>query len=150
METSLSSLFLKISLPFLVLFIFSSCSLLERSEYDFTVQQVNDKEIVVDFTRINPGSWDTLLVLKQYVQAEQIGMGYLDSKFLASHAGTDNYVVVGFLEQENLEGYTLASGPAYFSQVFSEQDSVSVKKIPRSAAVFRFIKQEDGTYLLIR
>lgn len=130
--------------------IFSSCSLFERSEYDFAVQQVNDKEIVVDFTKINSGTWDTLLVLKQYIQADQIGMGYLDSKFLESHAGTDNYVVVGFLEQGNLEGYTLASGPAYFSQVFSEQDSASVKKISRSAAVFRFFKQENGTYRLIR
>lgn len=130
--------------------IFSSCSLLEIKEYDFAVQQVNEKEIVVDFTKINPGSWDTLLVLKQYIQAEQVGMGYLDSEFLASHAGTDNYVVIGFLEQENLEGYTLASGPAYFSQVFSEQDSVSVKKIPRSAAIFSFIKQEDGVYRLIK
>ncbi len=150
MKNTLSSFFLRNRLCFVILFIFSSCSLLERSEYDFTVQQVNDREIVVDFTKINPGSWDTLLVLKQYIQAEQIGMGYLDSKFLASHAGTDNYVVVGFLEQENLEGYTLASGPAYFSQVFSEQDSVSVKKIPRSAAIFSFIRQEDRVYRLIK
>jgi hypothetical protein len=128
--------------------IFSNCSLLERSEYDFTVQQVNDRELVVDFTKINPGSWDTLLVLKQYIQAEQIGIGYLDSKFLASHAGTDNYVVVGFLEKGNLVGYTLASGRAYFSQLFSEQDSIPVKKIPRSVAVFSFIKHEDGVYRL--
>ena len=148
MENTISPFFLRNRLCFVILFIFSSCSLLERTEYDFAVQQVNDRELVVDFTKINSGSWDTLLVLKQYIQAEQIGIGYLDSKFLASHAGTDNYVVVGFLEKGNLVGYTLASGRAYFSQLFSEQDSIPVKKIPRSVAVFSFIKQEDGVYRL--
>ena len=77
METSLSALFLKISLPFLVWFIFSSCSLLERSEYVFTVQEVNDRELVVDFTKINSGSWDTLVFLTPYVTSEQIGLNYL-------------------------------------------------------------------------
>ena len=104
METSLSSLFLKIRLPFLVWFIFSSCSVLERSEYDFAVQQVNDREIVVDFTKINSGSWDTLVFLSPYATSEQIGLSYLDSRFLAQRTVNDGVIISGFLEEGDLKG----------------------------------------------
>ena len=147
METSLSALFLKISLPFLVWFIFSSCSLLERSEYVFTVQEVNDRELVVDFTKINSGSWDTLVFLTPYATSEQIGLGYLDSRFLAQRAVNDGVIISGFLEQGDLKSYSSCPrAPVDFDQILG--DSVFIKKIPRSAAVFRFIKHEDGVYRL--
>lgn len=147
METSLRSLFLKIRLPLLVWFIFSSCSVLERSEYDFAVQQVNDREIVVDFTKINPGSWDTLVFLSPYATSGQIGLSYLDSRFLAQRAVNDGVIISGFIENGNLEGYsTCPRAPVDFDQIFD--DSVFIRKIPRSAAVFHFIKREDGIYRL--
>lgn len=147
MENALSSLFLRSSLLILVWVIFSSCSLLERTEYDFAVQQVNDKEIVVDFTKINPGSWDTLVFLSPYATSEQIGLSYLDSRFLAQRTVNDGVMISGFLEEGNLKGYSSCPRvPVDFDQILG--DSVFIKKFPRSAAVFHFIKQEDGTYRL--
>jgi hypothetical protein len=120
---------------------------LERTEYDFAVQQVNEKEIVVDFTKINPGSWDTLVFLTPYATSEQIGLGYLDSRFLAQRAVNDGVIISGFLEQGDLKSYSSCPrAPVDFDQILG--DSVFIKKIPRSAAVFSFIKHEDGVYRL--
>lgn len=147
MENALSSLFLRSRLCFVILFIFSSCALLERTEYDFEVQQVNNKEIVVDFTKINPGSWDTLVFLSPYATSEQIGLSYLDSRFLAQRAVNDGVIISGFIENGNLKGYsTCPRAPVDFDQILD--DSVFIRKIPRSAAVFHFIKREDGIYRL--
>jgi hypothetical protein len=147
MENTLSSFFLRNRLCFVILFIFSSCSLLERTEYDFAVQQVNEKEIVVDFTEINFGPWDTLVFLSPYATSEQIGLGYLDSRFLAQRAVNDGVIISGFLEQGDLKGYSSCPrAPVDFDQILG--DSVFIKKIPRSVAVFSFIKHEDGVYRL--
>ncbi len=147
MENALSFLFLRNRLCFVILFIFSSCSLLERTEYDFAVQQVNDREIVVDFTKINPGSWDTLVFLSPYATSEQIGLSYLDSRFLAQRTVNDGVMISGFLEEGDLKAYSSCPrAPLDFDQILG--DSVFIKKIPRSAAVFHFIKREDGTYRL--
>ncbi|GMQ31614.1 hypothetical protein [Algoriphagus confluentis] len=126
----------------------ASCSLLERKEYTYTFEKINENEIGVDFTKINPGPWDTLMFVAPYATAEQIDLGYSDSEYLAFHSGADFYIVVGFLEKGNLNGYTLATREADFDQLFNGSESTFVKKIPRSQAIFRFIKQEDGSYQL--
>lgn len=127
---------------------FSGCSLLERKEYSYTFEEIAENEIVVDFTEINPGSWDTLMFVAPYTTAEHIDLGYSDSEYLAFQSGADFHIVVGFLEEGNLNGYTLATREADFDQLFDRSDSIFVKKIPRSQAIFRFIKQEDGGYQL--
>lgn len=44
----------------LLLGVLSSCSLGERKHYNYTYRQINENEIEIDFTKINPGNWDTL------------------------------------------------------------------------------------------
>ena len=140
---------IKSSSFFTIIFIWiSACSLWERKEYPYTFEEINENEIVVDFSKINPGSWDTLMFVAPYATAEQIDLGYSDSEYLAFHSGADFYIVVGFLEEGNLNGYTLATREADFDQLFNGSDSIFVKKIPRSQAIFRFIKQEDDSYQL--
>jgi hypothetical protein len=132
----------------IILFLINSCSLWERKQYEYAYQKTNENEVLVDFTKINPGSWDTLMFVAPYAGSEQIGLSYSDSEYLAFHSGADFYVVAGFLEDGNLEGYTLASREQDFTFFFEDSDSVSVKKIPRTEAIFRFIKDEDGAYKL--
>lgn len=67
----------------LLLGVFSSCSLLEKEQYGYAYQQINENEIEVDFTKINSGIWDTLLFVSPYATSEQIGLGYIDSEFLS-------------------------------------------------------------------
>lgn len=133
---------------FLLIIILPGCSLLEREKFEYGYQEINETEILVDFTKINPGHWDTILFVSPYATSEKIGLGYSDSEYLAFHAGADFYVVAGFLEQGDLEGYSLATRQTDFTQIFEDSNAVFVKKIPRSEAVFRFIQQEDGTYQL--
>jgi hypothetical protein len=128
--------------------LFSACSLWERQQFEFTYQVVSESEIVVDFTKINSGSWDTLLFVRPYATSEKVGLDYSDSEYLAFHSGADFYVVAGFLEEGDLEGYTLASREQDFTDLFEDSDSVFVKKFPRSEAVFRFVKNEEGRYRL--
>jgi hypothetical protein len=132
-----------------LLFTFSSCSFWERKEIEYAYQEISESEILVDFTKINPGSWDTLLFVPPYSTSDQIGLGYSDSEFLAFQSGADFYIVAGFIEKGYLKGYTLATRETDFDLLFNNSDSLFVKKIPRSEAVFRFIKQEDGTYSLV-
>jgi hypothetical protein len=123
------------------------CSLPNQNNIPFSLREINNKEIVVDFTKINPGSWDTLVFLTPYATSEQIGLGYLDSRFLAQRAVNDGVIISGFLEQGDLKSYSSCPrAPVDFDQILG--DSVFIKKIPRSAAVFNFIKQEDGVYRL--
>jgi hypothetical protein len=141
--------FLNTAIFILILSIlFSSCSLLEREKFEYAFQEINKNEIMVDFQKINPGSWDTLLFVSPYATSEQIGLGYSDSEYLAFHSGADFYIIAGFLKDGDLVGYTLASKKTDFYQLFDDSDSVFVKKFPRTEAVFRFAKEEDGTYRL--
>lgn len=131
----------------LIVFVFiSACSLLERRQYDYAYQKINENEILVDFKVINPDVWDTLLFINPYIQSEKIGIGNADSEFLAFHAGTENYVVVGFLKDGDLIGYTLASRETDFSELLDNDNNILVRKIPRSEAIFRFVKKADGYY----
>lgn len=127
----------------------SSCTFWERKEIEYAYQEISESEILVDFTKINPGSWDTLLFVPPYSTSDQIGLGYSDSEFLAFQSGADFYIVAGFIEKGDLKGYTLATKDTDFDLLFNNSDSLYVKKIPRSEAVFRFVKQEDGTYSLV-
>jgi hypothetical protein len=125
----------------------SSCSLWERKQFEYAYEEINENEILVDFTKINSGNWDTLLFISPYATSEQIGLGYMDSQFLAQRAVNDGVINSGFLENGELNGYSSCTRlPVDFDQVLG--DSVFVKKFPRSEAVFRFAKQEDGTYRL--
>jgi hypothetical protein len=123
------------------------CSLPNQSHIPFSFTEINNKEIVVDFTKINPGSWDTLVFLSPYATSEQIGLSYLDSRFLAQRTVNDGVIISGFLEEGNLKCYSSCPrAPVDFDQILG--DSIFIKKIPRSAAVFHFTKREDGTYRL--
>lgn len=123
------------------------CSLPNQRHIPFSFTEINNKEIVVDFTKINPGSWDTLVFLSPYATSEQIRLSYLDSRFLAQRTVNDGVIISGFLEEGNLKGYSSCPrAPVDFDQILG--DSVFIKKFPRSAAVFHFIKREDGTYRL--
>jgi hypothetical protein len=133
----------------LLLGILSSCSLLERKQYEYTYQQINENEILVDFTKINPSSWDTLLLIPPYTTSDQIKVGYLDSEYLEQIALADWIIAAAYLENGNMTAYSSCSrSPTDLDQVLEDQDSVLTKKFPRSKAVFRFIKGEDGTYKL--
>lgn len=139
----------KIRLIALLLLIFSSCQVGEPREYKLSLAQINEKEIVVDFTKINPGPWDTLLLIAPYSTSEQIGLGYRDSQFLAQRALNDAVITSGFMENGDLNGFSaFPKVQVDFNQILG--DSAFIKKIPRSAAVFRFIKQEEGTYLWVK
>jgi hypothetical protein len=133
---------------FLLGIVFCSCSHRDHKRHEFTFQEISENEIEIDFQKINPGSWDTLLIVQPYTQGKQINLGSTDNEFLASHARADFHIVVGFLEQGELEGYTLASREPDLLQLFNVSDSVGVKKITRSAAVIRFVKHKDGSYQL--
>lgn len=134
---------------FLFVGILSSCSLWERKQHEYTFQQINENEILVDFTKINPGSWDTLLLVPPYATSEQIGVGYLDREFLKQRALDDSKVIGAFLKNEKLIGYTACGrNPIDLFRLFDDSGSVFVKIIPRSEAIFRFIKDEDGAYKL--
>lgn len=128
--------------------LFSSCAFFERQQFAYSFETLNKEELEVDFTKINPGSWDTLLFVPPYSTSDQIGLGYSDSEFLAFKSGADFYIVAGFIEKGDLKGYTLATRETDFDLLFNNSDSLFVKKIPRSEAIFRFIKQEDGTFQL--
>ncbi|MFL0685425.1 MAG: hypothetical protein ACJLTB_19810 [Algoriphagus aquaeductus] len=128
---------------------FSGCSLLERKEYSYTFEEIAENEIVVDFTKINPGSWDTLLLIPPYTTSERIGVGYSDSDYLEQVALADWIIVTAFLEKGDMKGYASCTRiPVDLGLVLEDEDSVLVKKIPRTEAVFRFIKGEDGIYQL--
>lgn len=126
----------------------SSCSLRDHKRHEFSIQEISEDEIQIDFQNINPGSWDTLLIVQPYTQGKQINLDYMDNELLASQARSDFHIVVGFLEQGELEGYTLAYREPDLLQLFDDSDSVFVKKIPRSASIFRFVKNKDGSYQL--
>ncbi|RIW12537.1 hypothetical protein D0X99_18655 [Algoriphagus lacus] len=134
---------------FFIITILSSCSLWERKQFEYTYQQINENEILVDFTKINPGSWDTLLLIPPYTTSDQIRVGYLDSEYLEQIALADWIIAAAYLENGNMTAYSSCSrSPTDLDQVLEDQDSVLTKKFPRSKAVFRFIKGEDGTYKL--
>lgn len=128
----------------------SSCSFWERKEIEYAYQEISESEILVDFTKINPGSWDTLLLIPPYTSSEFIGVGYLDSEYLQQIALADWIIVAAFLEEGKMNAYTSCiRSPIDLDQALEDKDSVFVKKIPRSEAIFRFVKQEDGTYSLV-
>ena len=130
-----------------IFFLISSCSLWERKEYPYTFEEINENEIVVDFTKINPGSWDTLLLIPPYTTSEQIGVGYFDGEFLEQVALADWIIVAAFLEKGDMTGYASCTRiPVDLDLVLEDEDSVLVKKVPRSEAVFRFIKGGDGPF----
>lgn len=132
---------------FLFVGVLSSCSFSERKQFDYTFQQINENEILVDFTKINPGSWDTLLLVPPYATSEQIGVGYLDSEFLKQRALDDSKVIGVFLNNEKLEGYVACGRqPVDFLRLFDDPDSGFVLKFPRSEAVLRFVKNSKGQY----
>ncbi|MBC6366248.1 hypothetical protein DDT91_05540 [Algoriphagus sp. AK58] len=129
--------------------LFSACSLWERQQFEFTYQVVSESEIVVDFTKINSGSWDTLLFVRPYATSQQLGIGYLDSEFLAQRAVNDGVIISSYIFDGEMDGYTSCPRfPVDFDQLFDDLDSVSVLKIPRLEAVFRFVKNEEGRYRL--
>ena len=138
----------KAILVFLLAIVFSSCSLMDNKRHEFSFQEISENEVQIDFQKINPGSWDTLLIVQPYTQGKQINLGKSDSEFLASYARADFHIVVGFLGQGDLKGYTLASREPDLLQLFNDSDSVGLKKIPRSAAIFRFTKNKAGSYQL--
>lgn len=129
--------------------ILSSCSFWERKEYPYSFEEIDGNEIVVDFTKINPGSWDTLLLIPPYTPSEYMEVGYLDSEYLEQIVLADWIIVAAFLEKGDMTGYASCTrSPVDIGLVLEDEDSVIVKKIPRSQAIFRFIKQEDGGYQL--
>ena len=132
-----------------IIFLVSACSLRESKEYPYTFEEIAENEIVVDFTKINPGSWDTLLLIPPYTTSEQIGAGYSDSEYLQQITLSDWIIVAAFLEKGDMTGYASCTRiPVDLDLVLEDEDSVLVKKVPRSEAVFRFIKGEDGIYQL--
>jgi hypothetical protein len=141
----------KLLLLSLFIGLFSSCSLWERKQFKYSYEELNENEIQVDFTKINPGSWDTLLFVPPYATSEQIGVGYMDGEFLAQRALDDSKVLGAFLHDGKLMGYTACvRQPVDFIRLFDDLDSVFVLKIPRSEALFRYVKQEVGTYSLVK
>jgi hypothetical protein len=129
--------------------LFSACSLLEREKFEYVVEELSESEIVVDFTKINAESWDTLLFVRSYATSEQIGIGYLDAEFLAQRAVNDGVIISSYIFDGKMDGYTSCPRlPVDFDQLFDDLDSVFVLKIPRSEAVFRFTKNEEGRFQL--
>ena len=125
------------------------CSLFEKQQFECSSETINGDEIIVDFTKINPGSWDTLLLVPPYATAEQINLDYLDSEFLKQRALDDSKVMGAFLKNEKLIGFTACGRyPFDLLRLFDDLDSVFVLKIPRSEAVFRFTKNEEGRFQL--
>lgn len=125
------------------------CSLFERKEIDFSFKKINDGEIEVDFRIIHSESWDTLLFVRPYATSEQIGIGYMDAEFLAQRAVNDGVIITSYMFDGEMDGYTSCPRlPVDFDQLFDDLDSVFVQKIPRSEAVFRFVKNEEGRYRL--
>lgn len=111
----------------LLLGVFSSCALWEKEQYDYAYQQINENEILVDFTKINSGTWDTLLFVSPYATSEQIGLGYIDSEFLARRSVNDGVIICGYISNEQINGYSSCPRvPVDFDQLFD--DSIFVKK----------------------
>lgn len=133
----------------MILFVLFCRSLWERKEYPYSFEKIDGNEIVGDFTKINPGSWDTLMFVAPYTTAEQFILNYFDSEFLEKRALDDSRVVGAFLQNEKLIGFTACGRyPFDLFRLFEDLDSIFVLKIPRSEAVFRFIKNEEGRFQL--